>query len=387
MLWKNIIAAATASLLFTVSANAQDKLKIGIIVSLSGPSAATGEQIKNGVTMAVDKLGKVGGLDTEIIVVDDEQKPDIAANKARQLMERDRVDFVIGPIFSTILGAIQKPIIDGGAVLISPNAGPAPLAGAKCDPNLYVTSYQNDQIFEVVGSYAQKNGIKNVFVVVPNYQAGKDAVAGFKRFYKGNIAGELYPQLGQLDFAAELAQISAFQPDAIFTFMPGGMGINFVKQYNQAGLSNIQFLSSLTVDETNLVAQRDAAVGLTAGSNWAPDLPVPENREFVEAYVKRFKSVPGTYAMQGYDTVSLINSAVSKVKGDLSKKAELRKALEEADFKSLRGSFRFGPNHFPIQDFYLTKVVRRDDGLYQTSIVEKIFSDHRDAYAASCQMK
>lgn len=387
MLWKNIIAAATASLLFTVSANAQDKLRIGIIVSLSGPSAATGEQIKNGVTMAVDKLGKVGGLDTEIIVVDDEQKPDIAANKARQLMERDRVDFVIGPIFSTILGAIQKPIIDGGAVLISPNAGPAPLAGAKCDPNLYVTSYQNDQIFEVVGSYAQKNGIKNVFVVVPNYQAGKDAVAGFKRFYKGNIAGELYPQLGQLDFAAELAQISAFQPDAIFTFMPGGMGINFVKQYNQAGLSNIQFLSSLTVDETNLVAQRDAAVGLTAGSNWAPDLPVPENLEFVEAYVKRFKSVPGTYAMQGYDTVSLIDSAVSKVKGDLSKKAELRKALEEADFKSLRGSFRFGPNHFPIQDFYLTKVVRRDDGLYQTSIVEKIFSDHDDAYAASCQMK
>jgi branched-chain amino acid transport system substrate-binding protein len=387
MTLKIALAWAVAGLMLSMPAHAQSKLKIGVIVSLSGPSATTGEQIRNGVTMAVDQLGRVGGLETEIIVIDDEQKPDVAANKARQLVERDRVDFVVGPIFSIVLGAIRKPVIDSGAILISPNAGPATYAGAQCHPNFYVTSYQNDQMFEVMGVYAEKQGYKNVFVVVPNYQAGKDAVAGFRRSYKGAFAGELYPALGQLDFAAELAQIAAFQPDAIFTFMPGGMGINFVKQFNQAGLTNIPFLSALTVDEVNLVAQRDAALGSQAGSNWAPDLPLPHNQKFVQAYVERFKSVPATYAMQGYDTVLLIDSAVRKINGDLTNKSGLRSALEAADFQSLRGDFRFGPNHYPIQDFYLTTVKKRDDGLYQTSIVEKIFKDNQDVYAAQCQMK
>ncbi|WP_040325558.1 ABC transporter substrate-binding protein [Aurantimonas manganoxydans] len=383
------LLAATA---LTGSALAQDaadnKLKVGLMFTLSGPAAVLGEQGRDGFMLAVETMGgKLGGLETEITTVDDELKPDIAANKARELVERDDADFVVGPIFSNILMAIAKPVTDGGAFLISPNAGTSNFAGAECNANLFVSSYQNDQVHEVLGKYAEDTGYKRLFLLAPNYQAGKDSLAGFKRSYKGEVVNEIYTPLGQLDFSAELAQIAAEQPDAVFTFMPGGMGVNLVKQYRQAGLDNIPFLSAFTVDETTLPAQQDAAVGFFGGANWAPDMDNEQSKAFVAAYEEKYGSVPGTYAMQAYDAAQMIDSAIKAAGGDLSDKDALRAGLKAADFLSLRGDFSIGDNHYPIQDFYLVKVAKRDDGKYQTQIEQKIFDDYQDNYAADCKMQ
>ena len=364
-----------------------DVVRVGLVYTLSGPAAVLGEHSRDGFLLAMEKLdNKLGGKPVEIIVVDDEQKPDIAVSRARELVESKEVDFVVGPVFSNIVNAIVGPVTDGGAFLISTNAGTSNLAGAECNPDLFVTSYQNDQMHEVSGKYAQDQGFQNVFLLAPNYQAGKDAMEGFKHSYTNGVAGEILVPLGQLDFSAELAQIAAMQPDAIYAFMPGGMGVNLVKQFNQAGMTGTPFLSAFTVDETTLPAQQDAALGLSGGSNWAPDMDTPESRDFVENFIAAYDRVPAVYAMQAYDAAMLIDSAVSAVEGNLSDRDALREALKAADFTSLRGDFAFGPNHYPIQDFYLTKVVKRDDGLYSTSIDQPIFEDYADNYAADCTM-
>src|SRR5277367_4862005 len=265
---------------------AEDKIKIGVIVTLSGPAAALGQQARDGFALAVKDLGgKMGGKDVEVVVVDDELKPDSAVGKVKGLLERDKVDFVVGPIFSNILQAIHKPVLDNNTFLISPNAGPSSYAGKDCSKFFYVTSYQNDQVHEILGKVAQDRGYKRVYLLVPNYQAGRDSVAGFKLDYKGEIVEETYIPLGTLDFQVELSKIASTKPDAIFTFMPGGMGVNLVKQYRQAGLADtIPFLSAFTVDDSTLPAQQDAAVGMFGGSNWAPNLDNPQNKKFVGEY-------------------------------------------------------------------------------------------------------
>ena len=384
-----ILLAATAMVLGGSSALAQDKLKVGVIATLSGPPAVIGQQLRNGFNLAVKTLGgKLGGREVEVIVADDELKPDVAVAKVKALVERDKVDFVVGPVFSNILAAIMKPVTEGGAILISPNAGTSNFAGKDCNPNFFVTSYQNDQVFGVSGKHAQDTGIKKVFLMAPNYQAGKDALAGFKAFFKGEIADEVYVPLNQLDFSAELSKIAAAKPEAIYVFLPGGMGVNFVKQFRQAGLADgVTFLSAFTVDESTLPAQQDAALGFFGGSNWAPDLDNPQNKAFVAAYEKEFNAVPATYAFQAYDAALLIDSAVRAVGGNVGNKDALRAAMMKADFKSLRGGFRFNTNHYPIQDFYLVKVAKRADGKYETQIVKRVFEGYADTHAKDCAMK
>ena len=383
-----LVTVALAALALT-PAQAQDKLKIGIITTLTGPPAVLGGQLRNGFQLAVKDLGgKLGGREAEITVADDELKPDVAVSKVKGLVERDKVDFVVGPIFSNILQSIMKPVADADTILISPNAGTSNFAGKECNPNLFVTSYQNDQVHEVLGKYAQDSGIKKVFLMAPNYQAGKDSLNGFKHYFKGEVLDEVYVPLGQLDYQAELTRIAAAQPDAIFVFLPGGMGVNFVKQFRQAGLADkVKFLSAFTVDESTLPAQQDAALGFFGGANWAPNLDNPQNKAFVAAYEKEYNAVPATYAFQAYDAAQLIDSAVRAVNGNLSDKNALRAALKKADFKSLRGKFKFNNNHYPIQDFYLVKVAKRPDGKFQTEIAEKVFTDYADPHAKDCQMK
>ena len=365
---------------------AQEKIKVGVIVTLSGPAAALGQQVRDGFALAIRDLGgKMAGKDVEVTVVDDELKPDGAVVKVKGLLEREKVDFVVGPIFSNILQAIHRPVTESSTFLISPNAGPSSYAGKNCSPFFYVTSYQNDQVHEILGKVAQDRGYKRVYIMVPNYQAGKDSVAGFKLDYKGEIVEETYMPLGSLDFQVELTKIAASKPDAVFTFMPGGMGVTLVKQYAQAGLADkIPVLSAFTVDESTLPAQQDAAVGMFGGSNWAPNLDNPPNKKFVASYEAAYNGVPGTYAFQAYDAAMLIDSAVRAVKGDLGKKDAVAAALKKADFTSLRGGFKFNVNGYPIQNFYLTKVAKRPDGKFQTEIVEKVFENYGDRYAAEC---
>jgi branched-chain amino acid transport system substrate-binding protein len=369
------------------AAQAED-LKIGIMTTLSGPAAVLGGQLRDGFMLGIKHAGgKLGGLTTAVTVQDDELKPDVAVGKAKQLVERDKVDFVVGPVFSNVLMAISKPVTESSTFLISPNAGPSPLAGKGCSPFFFATSYQNDQPPEVLGKYAQDKGYKRAFLLAPNYQAGKDMVGGFKKHFKGEIADEVYTPLGQLDFSAELAKIAAAKPDAFFVFMPGGMGVNLVKQYRQAGLENIPFLSVFTVDESTLPAQQDAALGFFSAMTWAPNTDTPENKRFVADFEKEYGYVPGSYAMQAYDAAALIDSAVKAVGGKLDNKDALRSAIKKADFKSVRGRFKFNSNGFPVQDFYLVKVAKRADGKFETQIVQKIFQGQGDGYASQCELK
>ncbi len=387
-MFSTIIGAACGCGLLLTPAHAQEKLRIGILATLSGPPAVIGQQLRDGFKLGVQHLGgKLGGREVELLVQDDELKPDLAVSKVKAFIERDKVEFVVGPVFSNILQAIMKPATEGGAVLISPNAGSSNFAGKDCNQNFFVTSYQNDQIHEVLGHYAQEAGMKKAFIMAPNYQAGKDALNGFKRDFKGEIADEVYVPLGQLDYSAELTKIAAAKPDAIFVFLPGGMGVNFVKQFRQAGLADrVTFLSAFTVDEATLPAQQDAAIGFFGGANWAPNLDNAENKKFVGEFEKEFGAVPGTYGFQAYDAALLIDSALRQTKGATADKAALRAALMKADFQSLRGGFKFNVNHYPIQDFYLVKVAKRPDGKFQTEIVKKIFENYADTYAKDCKM-
>src|SRR3954463_117686 len=384
-----VLLAAAAVILAGTGAQGQEKLKIGIIATLSGPPAVLGQQLRNGFNLAVKDLnGKLGGRDVEVIVADDELKPDLAVNKVKALVDRDKVDFVVGPIFSNILIAMMKPITESGTILISPNAGTSNFAGKECNPNFFVTSYQNDQNAEAMGKYAQDTGVKKAFLMAPNYQAGRDELSGFKHNFKGEVADEVYVPLNQLDYSAEISRIAAAAPDAIFVFLPGGMGVNFVKQFRQAGLADkIKFLSAFTVDESTLPAQQDAALGFFGGANWAPNLDNPQNKAFEAAYEKEYNAVPGSYAFQAYDAALLIDSALKATGGKTDNKDALRAAIRKADFKSLRGAFKFNTNHYPIQDFYLVKVAKRGDGKFQTEIVQKVFENYSDPHVKDCAMK
>jgi branched-chain amino acid transport system substrate-binding protein len=377
-----------AALVLSLSAQAQEKLKVGVVLSLSGPPAALGKQALDGFQLGLKALGgKFAGREVETVVVDDELKPDLAITKVQALIDRDKVDFVVGPIFSNVLQAIIKPVTDQKIFLISPNAGPSSFAGKACNPYFFVTSYENDRIHAASGTFAQEKGYKRVFLLAPNYQAGKDAIEGFKLTFKGEIVDEVYTPLTQLDFSAELAKIAAAKPDAIYTFMPGGLGVNLVKQYRQAGLSDIPFISAFTVDESTLPAQQDAAVGFYGSSNWAPNLDTPQNKAFVADFEKAYNYVPGSYAFEAYDAALLIDSALKATGGKTDDKEALRAALKKADFQSLRGSFKFNNNGYPIQNFYITKVAKRPDGKYQTEIVQTLFKDDVDPHGKECPLK
>ena len=369
-------------------AAAASGVKIGLVAVLTGPQAALGTQLRDGFLQGLKHLdGKLGGLPAEVVVIDDELRPEVAVTKVRTAIERDKVDIVAGVVFSNILAAIMRPVTESNTFLISTNAGPSTFAGRGCNPFFFTTSYNNDQVHSVMGQAAQDSGYRRVFVMTPNYQAGRDAVAGFKSRFKGEVVDEVYVPLNQLDFSAELARIAAARPDALFTFMPGGLGVNLVRQYRQAGLANIPFLSTFTVDEATLPAQQDAALGFYSAAPWAPNMDNPQNRRFVADFEAGYGYVPGSYAAQSYDCAMLLDSAIRRTGGRLADKDALRAAIRAADFRSVRGNFRFGANHYPVQDFWLCQVAKRPDGKFQTETVRKVLENDVDPWAAECRMR
>ena len=382
-------AAAAIALAGSVAAGQAEPVKIGFLATLSGPPAALGEHARDGFMLAIEQNdGQLGGVDVEVLIEDDELQPDIARNRAERFLERDEVDFVAGMIFSNILQAVFQPVTASETFLIGVNAGTSIYAGAECNPFFFSTSWENNQVPEIMGKYAQDNGYERIVTLVPNYQAGRDATAGFKHYFEGEVLYEMFTPLGHLDFSAELARIASLDPDAVVVFMPGGMGVNLVRQYREAGLADrIPFLSVWTVDETTLPATQDAAVGLFSGSQWTPDLDNSANAAFVEAFEAEYGYVPSNFASQAYDAALLIGSALEAVGGDLSDKEAMRQALRAADFASTRGNFRYNTNHFPIQDYYLVQAIQREDGQYATTVLEKIFEDYADLQAEHCPME
>lgn len=383
-------AAALAACLAALPAVAADKVKVGFVSTLSGPGAGLGVDIRDGFQLGVKSLGgKLGGIPAEVIVADDQQKPDVAKQIADRFVKNDKVDFMTGIVFSNLMLAVGKPVFDSKTFYISANAGPSQLAGADCNPFFFNVAWQNDNLHEAVGKYVQDQGLKNVVLVAPNYPGGKDAMVGFKRYYKGHVAEEIYTKLGQLDYAAELAQVRAAKPDALFFFLPGGMGINFVKQFVAAGLSKDVrlFAPGFSADEDVIKAVGAPMLGLFNSSHWAHDLDNAQNRKFVADFQAEYKRLPSLYASQGYDAALLMDAAVRDAKGKLDDKAAVRKALEAAKFASVRGAFKFNANHYPVQDYYL-RLIRKDaDGRVTNKLMGTIFSKHADAYVGECKMK
>ena len=383
-----LAAAAAAGLVFAAPALAADPVKVGMITTLSGGGASLGIDIRDGFELALmQREGKLGGVPTELIVVDDARKVENAKQIAQRMLKQDEVDVVTGIVWSNLAMAVVPTVTRAGKFYISPNAGPSALAGKRCHPNYFNVAWQNDNLHEAMGQYVTDKGFKNVYLMAPNYPAGKDAISGFKRFYKGDIAAEVYTKLGQVDYAAEIANLRAAGPDAVFFFLPGGMGINFVKQYAQAGLMADAplFGPAFSFDEGILKAVGDAALGTLNTSQYTHDLDNPANQAFANAFMEAYGRKPSLYASQGYDAALLIDSAVAKVGGDLSDADAFREALRAADFASPRGAFRFGPNQHPIQDIYVREVVRDGEGVTNRTL-GKVFTDHADAYAAECSM-
>ena len=389
---KNTLLAALLATALTTglsSAQATEPVKVGFVSTLSGPAAGLGVDIRDGFQLAMKHLGgKLGGIPAEVIIADDQQKPDTGKQIAERFIKKDKVDFMTGIVFSNILLTVAKPVFENETFYISANAGPSQLAGKDCNPYFFNVAWQNDNVAEAMGKWASDEGYKTVIAVAPNYPAGKDAINGFKRFFKGKIGDEMYTKLGQLDYAAELAQLRAAKPDAVFFFLPGGMGINFIKQFVAAGLSKEMRLitSGFAADEDVIPAVGEPMLGTFNSSQWAHDLDNAANKKFVADFEKEYKRIPSLYASQGYDAAMLMDAAVRDTKGKLGDKAAVRKALEAAKFASVRGKFKFNSNHYPVQDYYL-RVVRKDSqGRITNKLMGTIFTDHADAYVGECKM-
>lgn len=382
-------AAVAAACLSAGAAQAADTVKVGLLTTLSGPGAALGIDIRDGFELAVKQAGgTLGGLKADVIVADDQLSPDAAKQTADRLLKRDRVDFMTGIVFSNIMLAVGQPVFQSRTFYISANAGPSQYAGAQCNPYFFSASYQNDTMDEAAGKVVQDRGFKKVALIAPNYPAGKDHLAGFKRFYKGEIVMEDYTQLNQLDYGAELSKLRASQADAVFIFLPGGLGVNFIKQFVGAGLNrNMKlFAPGFSGDEDVIRAVGEPMLGLFNTSQWAHDMDNAANKRFVADFEKAYGRLPTMYASQGYDAARLIDGAVRKVNGKLKDKDALRKALESAPFESVRGAFKFDANHYPIQDYYLREVVKDAQGRVTNRLVERVLENHADAYVGACKM-
>jgi branched-chain amino acid transport system substrate-binding protein len=383
-------ALAMATLGFVQPASAEQKtVKIGYVSTFSGPTAVIGNDMRNAFELALDHLGrKMGGLPVEVIYEDDTQKPDVGVQKTQKLIESDHVDFIAGYIWSNVLLASLKPLVDSKTITVIANAGASQVSGELCSPYVFSTSWNNDQTPEAMGMYMNQKGLKKVFQIGPNYAAGKDMLQGMRNTYKGEVVGqEMTRWPDQLDFSAELSKARAAKPDAIFAFYPGGAGIQFVTQYAQSGLKGqIPLYTAFTIDDLSLPRLKDLAIGVPGAQQWVNDLPSPENKKFVADYKAKYKSSPSFYGAQTYDAVALLDSAVKAVKGDLSKKDEMRREVEKANFMSVRGPFRFGPNHIPIQNFYLQDAVKDGDE-YRLKTVATIVENDQDRFHDKCTMK
>jgi branched-chain amino acid transport system substrate-binding protein len=380
--------AALAAVAAAPSLAQQKTVKIGFISTFSGPVAAIGNDMRNSFELGLDHVGrKIGGLPVEVIYEDDQIKPEVGVQKTQKLIESDKVDFVVGIIWSNVLIASLKPIIDSKTFAIITNAGASQLAGEMCSPYVFSTSWNNDQTPQAIGLYMNQKNVKTAFLIGPNYAAGKDMLEGVAATFKGQIIGrELTAWPNQLDFSAELSKARAAKPDAIFAFYPGGAGIQFVTQYAQSGLKGqIPLYTAFTIDSLSLPRLKDLAIGIPGAQQWVRDLPNEANKKFVADFRAKYKADPSFYGAQTYDAVPLLDSVVKAVKGDLTKKDEMRRAAEKADFKSVRGNFKFGPNHIPIQNFYLQDAVKDGDE-YRLKTVATIVENDQDKHVGKCKM-
>jgi branched-chain amino acid transport system substrate-binding protein len=385
-----IAALAVTFVLAAAPAMGQTSIKIGFIATFTGPVAAIGAHMRNGFELALDHLGrKMAGLPVEVIYEDDQQKPEVGKQKTEKLVQSDRVHIIAGYQWSNVLLASLKSAVDSQTFVVGANAGPSQIAGELCSPFFFSTSWQNDQPPMAMGEYLNRKGVRTLFLLAPNYAAGKDILAGVKATYDGQIIGEEYTKWpDQLDFSAELSKARAARPAAVFAFYPGGVGVQFLNQYAQSGLKGqIPLYTVFTIDETTLPLQKDLALDVPGVQEWVNDLPNPANRKFVADFRARYGYAPSIYAAQAYDAANLINSAVVAVKGNLADKDGMRDEMRRANYDSVRGRYKYGNNHFPVQNFYLHETAKNADGTYGLKTVATVVKDGQDRFHDKCPMR
>jgi branched-chain amino acid transport system substrate-binding protein len=384
--------ASLAALLMTAGAPAlaQDAVKIGFISTFSGPAAAIGNDMRDAFELALDNVErKMGGRSVTVRYEDDQQKPEVGKQKTDKLIESDRVDFVTGYIWSNVLLASLKPAVDAQTFIISANAGPSQIAGELCSPWFFSVSWQGDQVPQAIGDYLNQKGVRSVFLIAPNYAAGKDVISGVKANYRGSVVGEEYTRWpDQLDFSAELTKAKAANPEAVFAFYPGGAGVQFLTQYAQAGMKKqFPLYTAFVIDALSLPRLKDLALDVPGAQHWVIDLPIEANQKFVAGFRAKYKHDPSFYAAQAYDAANFIDSAIASVKGELTKKDQMRAEMRRANYASVRGPYKYGNNHFPIQNFYLQEAVAAADGDYTLKTVATALTGHQDRYHDRCPMK
>ena len=374
----SLLTVAVAAMALTTAAHAET-LKVGMITTLSGGGASLGIDVRDGFLLAVNQAG----ADIEVIVEDDQRKPDIAVQLADKMIQSDKVDVLTGIIWSNLAIAVVPAAVQQGKFYLSPNAGPSLLAGERCHANYFNVAWQNDNLHEAAGAYANSAGFANSFILAPNYPAGKDALTGYKRLYEGEIVGEVYTKLGANEYAAEIAQIRASGAESVFFFLPGGMGIAFLKQYAQSGIDIPLVGPAFSFDQGILQAVGEAALGVKNTSQWSKDIDNPTNKAFVETFQAEYGRLPSLYASQGFDTANLLISAMGKA--SVSDADAFRAALEAADYSSTRGAFSFASNHHPVQDIYVREVIKEGD-VFTNKIIGTALTNHANAYIDDCQM-
>jgi branched-chain amino acid transport system substrate-binding protein len=386
--WVALCAACVAATALALPARAADKIKIGVISTFSGPSGFNGTSTRDAMNLAVEHLGgKIGGLPVELLFEDDQQKPDQGVSIANKYLRQDKVDVILGSTFSNVTIAMYVPIVKAETVIISTIAGPSQIAGKGCSPYFFSTSWQNDQPHAAAAVSMERAGIKNVALIASNYQAGQDALSGFKSKYKNKIVDEIYVPLNQLDFSAEITKIAAEKPDAIYAFIAGAGTLPFAKQYVEAGLmKQIPLYSAFMFNSTTLPAVGDVALGARSAAFWTVDLDIPANKKFVAAFRKKYNYDPSVYSAQAYDSVYLIDAAVREIKGKVEDRQAFIKALATVKYDSVRGPYKYNNNHFPIENFYATEIVKAADGHLIESDKGVILKDDQDAYHKECPL-
>ena len=370
-------------------AHAQAPIKIGYLGTFSGPIGAIGQDNYDGFMLALEQRdGKLGGVAVEVLKEDDQFKPDLGLQIAQKLIEKEKVPIITGVMGSNVMMAVHRPITEKQVFLIGSNAGTSAQAGAQCSPYQFIVSWQNDGHAEAAGKFSTDKGYKRMVLIAPNYQAGKDALQGFKRTFKGEVLEELAPSMAQPDFSAEIAQIAAAKPDAVYAFFPGALAVNFIRQYQQAGLGKtIPLQTSSMLDATTLPALKDSALGLFSTHWWSPDLDTTVNKSFVAAFEKKYNRIPSLFAAQGYEAALLLDTAIGRVKGDVTDKPAFMAALKAGDPNSVRGALKFGNNNFPIHDYFAFTVVKDAKDRFTLRTVATPLKAHQDAYHAQCPLK
>lgn len=371
-------------------ASSQEVFKVGLLTTLSGPGAAIGAEIRDGFELGLNHSGgKLGGVDVALTVLDDQQKPMEGRQAVDRLVKRDKVDVITGMAFSNVLLPVMPTILNSDTVYISANTGPADYAGERCHPNFFSVSWQNEDIPAAMGKYVTDQAHKKVYLIAPNYPGGRESIEGFKRLFKGEIADEVYVKVGQMDYAAELAQMRASGADAVFFFLPGGMGVSFIKQLINSGLSSqlAVYTPGFSADQDTIAAIGESMKGMANAAQWSPDLDNPVNKRFVADFEKAYGRLPSMYASQGYDAALLLDGALNADPKAATDHEALRKALRSAPFESVRGAFAFNNNQYPVQTYYMREVAPNDKGQMSNKIVSTVFEQFQDHFAPQCKME